>query len=303
MKADLSNFMSSVRDLTDAELLRRLSPETDSQNILHNRLYEAMNYSVLNGGKRVRPILCFAAAALSGADVMQHPGVLTAACAVELIHAYSLVHDDLPAMDDDDLRRGKPTTHIAYDEATAILAGDALQTKAFEILIQSPDLSEASKLACLKELAFGTGVDGMTGGQMIDLEAVGKSIELGHLENMHKLKTGALIRTSILLGIYAMNDENVSTHEALKDYAEAIGLAFQVKDDILDATVDTSLLGKKQGADIERNKPTYVSHLGLDGAKQKLDELHQRALSALSSFNDSAVYLRSMADYIVSRTH
>lgn len=311
MESDLPSFMSNVRELTDAELSRTLSPASSSANTQQSRIYEAMSYSVLNGGKRVRPILCFAAAALSETDIMAksetdimaNPGLLTAACSLELIHAYSLVHDDLPAMDDDDLRRGKPTTHIAFDEATAILAGDALQTKAFDILIQTPDLPTDAKLSCLSELAFATGADGMTGGQMIDLEAVGKSIELDHLETMHKLKTGALIRASILLGAYAMNCDKSSTLDALKDYAEAIGLAFQVKDDILDATVETNLLGKQQGADLERNKPTYVSHLGLDGAIQKLNELHSKAFDSLSSFNDSAIYLRSVADYIVSRTH
>lgn len=303
MSSELPSFMSKVRELTDAELTQLLSSQQNPSTIRQARLYEAMSYSVLNGGKRVRPILCFAAAALAERDVMEHSGLRTAACALELIHAYSLVHDDLPAMDDDDLRRGKPTTHIAYDEATAILAGDALQTKAFDILVTSPDLTAETKLSCLQELAFATGVDGMTGGQMIDLEAVGKSIELDHLEGMHKLKTGALIRASILLGAYAVEQDDLSVHETLKNYAEAIGLAFQVKDDILDATVETSLLGKKQGADIERNKPTYVSHLGLDGAKQKLNELHQNALNTLSGFNESAIYLRNMADYIVSRTH
>lgn len=300
MTPEFEAFMSDVRGTTDSFLEQLLGEDTTAPQ---GRLTEAMRYAALNGGKRVRPALCLAAAAAvsSYEKAFEHRGVLAAAGSVELIHAYSLVHDDLPAMDDDDLRRGKPTTHIAFDEATAILAGDALQTKAFEALANSEYLLPEDKVACITQLAAASGVDGMCGGQMVDLEAVGESPNLNMLATMHALKTGALIRSSVLLGATASGVRNASVLEAFTSYANAIGLAFQVKDDILDATTDTETLGKRQGADAERNKPTYVSHLGLDGAKEKLHALHQQAIQAISPMGASAKWLSELTNYIVQR--
>lgn len=298
MNPALKTFMSSVRDKTDSALFELLNQPTE---LPQQRLLDAMQYSVLNGGKRIRPALCFAAANAVG-EQDSEPAVLAAASAIELVHAYSLIHDDLPAMDDDDLRRGQPTTHIAFDEATAVLAGDALQTCAFDTLINADFHSAEDKIACIKELSEATGAHGMCGGQMIDLEAVGKSLDLASLEQMHTLKTGALIRASVIMGAIASGNKETSRLTALRSYSEAIGLAFQVKDDILDATSDTETLGKRQGADAERNKPTYVSHLGLEGAKAKLDELHQEAIAVVGIFGESANYLRELANYIAQRT-
>lgn len=303
MTPEFKAFMSDVRGKTDSALTDLL--ESDD-NAPQYRLNQAMRYAVLNGGKRVRPALCFAAAiaanAASGDEgLLQDAAVLGAACAVEMVHAYSLVHDDLPAMDDDDLRRGKPTTHIAFDEPTAILAGDALQTKAFELLANSPHLSAENKVACIQQLAESAGERGMCGGQMVDLEAVGKSPSLEDLSLMHEMKTGALIRASVLMGAIASGTRDTTALEALASYAGVAGLAFQVKDDILDATADTETLGKRQGADAERNKPTYVSHLGLEGAETRLNELYRQALDALAVFGSAANQLINLTDYIVQR--
>lgn len=264
------------------------------------RLHQAMAYSLFNGGKRVRPVLVYAAAHAMGCgqEVADAP-----AMAVELIHAYSLVHDDLPAMDDDDLRRGKPTCHIAFDEATAILAGDALQAEAFQVLIRARDLSAAQKIQLLDLLARGSGALGMAAGQAIDLAAVGQQVDLAYLENMHNHKTGALIKASVLMGACCNAQVSAAQLDALARYAEAIGLAFQVQDDILDVTADTATLGKTQGADAAHNKPTYVSLLGLDGARAKASELHQQALAALQGFDEGAIWLRALADYIIQRAY
>lgn len=298
MNPDLTTFLSSVREKTDSALFELLNQHTD---LPQQRLLDAMRYSVLNGGKRIRPALCFATSTAVGKEGSDQ-AVLAAACAIELIHAYSLVHDDLPAMDDDNLRRGQPTTHIAFDEATAVLAGDALQTLAFEVLAKADFQHAEDKISCIKELAEASGASGMCGGQMVDLEAVGKTPDLAILKHMHRLKTGALIRASVLMGAISSNTQEASTLTTLKSYAEAIGLAFQVKDDILDATSDTKTLGKRQGADAERNKPTYVSHLGLEGAEAKLNELHQEANDAMAPFGDSARYLREITNYVIQRT-
>ena len=293
------SFLSQIREKTDNALSDLLTVDMSEPR---HRLQEAMRYAVLNGGKRVRPALCFAvAAAEQGEQVLSNQGLLDAACAIELIHSYSLVHDDLPAMDDDDLRRGKPTTHIAFDEATAVLAGDALQTKAFEILANSNDLDSDIKVGCIGELSRGAGERGMCGGQIVDLEAVGKSLSIGELSNMHKLKTGALIRSSVLIGAICSQQKDSHILSAMSDYAEAIGLAFQVKDDILDATADTSILGKPKGSDAERDKPTYVSHLGIKGAEQKLEALHQKAKTALARMQKPSSLLSELTDYIVYR--
>ncbi|WP_373389287.1 (2E,6E)-farnesyl diphosphate synthase [Pseudomonas alcaligenes] len=264
------------------------------------RLYQAMRYSVVNGGKRVRPLLVYAACEALDGDLDRADG---AACAVELIHAYSLVHDDLPAMDDDDLRRGQPTTHIAFDEACAILAGDGLQSLAFEVLAdarRNPQDAEL-RLAMVMGLARAAGPAGMVGGQAIDLASVGRRLDQQALEAMHRHKTGALIEASVQLGALASGRADEHTLRALAQYAQAIGLAFQVQDDILDVESDTATLGKTQGKDQANDKPTYPALLGLDAAKAYALELRDQALHALRLFGDSAEPLRDLARYIVER--
>ena len=266
------------------------------------RLYAAMRYSVMNGGKRVRPLLAYAACEALGAPAEQANG---AACAVELIHAYSLVHDDLPAMDDDDLRRGQPTTHKAFDEACAILAGDGLQSLAFNALLD-PRLSpqaDSTRLAMVQALAKAAGPAGMVGGQAIDLGSVGLKLDQQALEFMHRHKTGALIEASVRLGALASARAEQAQLDALQTYAQAIGLAFQVQDDILDVESDTATLGKRQGADIARDKPTYPALLGLEAAKAYAIELRDQALVALQGFGEAAEPLRALARYIVERRH
>ncbi|MGN8277458.1 polyprenyl synthetase family protein [Pseudomonas sp. SMN5] len=264
------------------------------------RLYEAMRYSVMNGGKRVRPLLAYAACEALGGVAEQANG---AACAVELIHAYSLVHDDLPAMDDDDLRRGQPTTHKQFDEACAILAGDGLQSLAFTALLD-PTLSDCPaqiRLDMVSALALAAGPAGMVGGQAIDLGSVGLKLDQSALEYMHRHKTGALIEASVKLGALASGRATPVQLQALQTYARAIGLAFQVQDDILDVESDTQTLGKRQGADIARDKPTYPALLGLDAAKAYALELRDQALEALRPFDAAAEPLRDLARYIVER--
>ena len=269
-----------------------------------------MRYSIFNGGKRVRAILVYAAA--QAVSDIHPPADYTAvdstacdiaAAALECIHAYSLIHDDLPAMDNDDLRRGKPTCHIAFDEATAILAGDALQCLAFEALANIKNLAAADKLAMVLALAKASGDKGMAAGQAIDLAAVDNQLALTQLETMHGLKTGALIRASVELGARAAGSATSKQLHNLDLYARAIGLAFQVQDDILDVTSSTEVLGKQQGADEALNKPTYVSLLGLTAARAKAQNLHQQALSALEAFGEQAEPLRQLSGYIISRTH
>lgn len=264
------------------------------------RLYQAMRYSVMNGGKRVRPLLVYAACEALQGDIERADG---AACAVELIHAYSLVHDDLPAMDDDDLRRGQPTTHKAFDEATAILAGDGLQSLAFEILAdrrRNPQDPEV-RLQMLSALGGAAGPAGMVGGQAIDLGSVGQKLDREALETMHRHKTGALIEASVLLGALASGKADDLSLKALLQYARAIGLAFQVQDDILDVESDTATLGKTQGKDEAHDKPTYPALLGLDAAKDYALELRDQALHVLRAFGNSAEPLRELARYIVER--
>ncbi|MCU1754345.1 MULTISPECIES: (2E,6E)-farnesyl diphosphate synthase [Pseudomonas] len=266
------------------------------------RLYEAMRYSVMNGGKRVRPLLAYAACEALGAAPEQANG---AACAVELIHAYSLVHDDLPAMDDDDLRRGQPTTHKAFDEACAILAGDGLQSLAFSALLDPTltTLDAETRLRMVNGLAFAAGPAGMVGGQAIDLGSVGLKLDQAALEYMHRHKTGALIEASVKLGALASGQATDDNLQALSVYARAIGLAFQVQDDILDVESDTATLGKRQGADIARDKPTYPALMGLEQAKSYALELRDQALNALRPFDAAAEPLRELARYIVDRRH
>ncbi len=263
------------------------------------RLHEAMRYAVLDGGKRVRPLLVFAAGELFGADAAT---LARAAAAVEMIHAYSLVHDDMPCMDDDALRRGKPTVHVKYDEATALLVGDALQSQAFTVLSEGElggDPMRRIEMLCL--LARASGSVGMCGGQAIDLASVGLTLTLGELEQMHCLKTGALLRASVLLG--ALSGKRLAETEtaALDAYSKAIGLAFQVVDDVLDATADSVTLGKTAGKDAADNKPTYVSILGLEQSRTLAETLRQDAHKALASFGDKARRLREIADLIVQR--
>ena len=264
------------------------------------RLYAAMRYSVINGGKRVRPLLVYAACDALGGDLAQADG---AACAVELIHAYSLVHDDLPAMDDDALRRGQPTTHIAFDEACAILAGDALQSLAFDVLSsEAGNPADATlRLRMLTALSRAAGPAGMVGGQAIDLGAVGIKLDQPALERMHRHKTGALIEASVVLGALASGQVTAAQLSALQHYAQAIGLAFQVQDDILDVESDTATLGKTQGKDEANDKPTYPALLGLDAAKAYALELRDQALAALRDFDERAEPLRQLAEFIVAR--
>jgi geranylgeranyl diphosphate synthase, type II len=268
----------------------------------HPQLLNAMKYSLFNGGKRVRPVLVYACAeAIS--DIRQSTTTVSdyAAMAIEAIHAYSLIHDDLPAMDDDDLRRGKPTCHIAFGEATAILAGDALQAFAFNILCEAVEADPSIQLQMIHTLSHASGANGMVGGQSIDLASVEQTLTLNQLETMHRLKTGALISASTRLGALSTGIASEAQLRALHEYANAIGLAFQVQDDILDVTSDTHTLGKQQGADAALNKPTYISLLGVDAAQKKAKALHEQALDALSGFDYRADNLRHLSAYIINR--
>jgi geranylgeranyl pyrophosphate synthase len=266
------------------------------------RLQQAISYSQLNGGKRVRPLLVYAAAQAINPTAYDNEQLDKVAASVEMLHTYSLIHDDLPAMDDDDLRRGQPTCHKAFDEATAILAGDALQSRAFELLTEITGCSAKTQLALVATLAKASGSRGMVGGQAIDLASVNKNIDLPQLEIMHYLKTGALIRAAVTMGAQFAQANPVQLN-SLDDYAEAIGLAFQVQDDILDIESDTATLGKTQGADIALNKPTYPALMGIDGAKEKAQQLHNQAIVALANFGENAQPLRDLSAYIISRSH
>ncbi|MDO8651444.1 MAG: polyprenyl synthetase family protein [Undibacterium sp.] len=293
MSSQFHDWMKSTQ--TQFELaFAHLLPESD---VVPARLHEAMRYAALDGGKRVRPLLVFAAGRLFDAP----SELLTrAAAALEMIHAYSLVHDDMPCMDDDALRRGKPTVHVQYDEATALLVGDALQAQAFLVLTEASASAER-KLPMLQLLAKAAGSTGMCGGQAIDLASVGLALSLNQLEQMHQLKTGALLRASVLLG--AMSGKTLSTPEvtALDTYSSAIGLAFQVVDDVLDATTDSVTLGKTAGKDAADNKPTYVSLLGLDASSKLAEKLCNDAHEALLPFGQKAQHLHDLADLIVQR--
>lgn len=266
-----------------------------------SRLYKAMRYSLVLGGKRVRPILTLATAKALKCPAEQS---INAACAVEMIHAYSLIHDDLPAMDNDDLRRGQPTCHIAYDEACAILAGDALQASAFEILSSETfDLPDSSKLNLVKMLSEASGARGMVLGQEIDLSAVGQTLNIDQLERMHAHKTGKLIEASVVMGAIC-GRATAQDQQILRKYAQALGLAFQVQDDILDVTGDTKTIGKSSGADHALNKPTYVSLLGIEGAQRKLMHLHDECISSLAKLSAlDTDELEAIAEYVVKRNH
>ncbi len=263
------------------------------------RLLEAMRYSTLAGGKRARPILVYATGEALGA-ALEH--LDAAAAAVELIHVYSLVHDDLPAMDDDDLRRGRPTCHRAFDEATAILVGDALQARAFEVLAHAPaHTSAVARLEMLRVLADAIGTRGMAGGQAIDLESVKQTLDETSLERMHRQKTGALIQASVLLGAISAGLTSVAEHAALAEFGAEIGLAFQIQDDILDVEGTTSTLGKRAGADANRVKPTYPSVLGMERARERALAHRDRAIAALSPWPARFANLREFACFLVAR--
>ncbi|GAB5605462.1 polyprenyl synthetase family protein [Sideroxyarcus sp. TK5] len=297
MAADFTAWVSTHQSLSE-ETLKRLLPQAD---VTPQRLHGAMRYSVLDGGKRVRPLLAYAAGELAGATTER---VAVAAAAVELIHAYSLVHDDMPCMDDDVLRRGKPTCHVEYDEATALLVGDALQSLSFQLLSEHRLNDDANRqLQMVKLLATASGSRGMAGGQAIDLASVGKQLSLPELEQMHIHKTGALIRAAILLGAYCGDKLSDAQLERLDHFGKLIGLAFQVVDDVLDCEADTATLGKTAGKDADNDKPTYVSLLGLAGAKEMAQRLHREALEAVSEFGEPARRLRELADFIVLRKY
>ena len=292
---DFSAWMDTLQKRTEHNLDRLLPPAS----IAPQRLHQAMRYAALGGGKRVRPLLCHAAGELSGAD----PARLDiAAAAVELIHVYSLVHDDLPCMDDDILRRGKPTCHVEFDEATALLVGDALQSLAFQLLAERPLAGEATRqLEMLRLLAQAAGSRGMAGGQATDLDAVGQPLSLAELEFMHIHKTGALIRAAVLLGAYCGEPLPESYLAGLDRYAKIAGLLFQVVDDILDSESDTATLGKTAGKDVAHNKPTYVSLLGLADAREKAANLRAASVEALAPFGDKARRLGELTDFIINR--
>jgi len=287
--------MQQVQSRTETAL-DRLLPAAD---VAPYRLHEAMRYAALGGGKRVRPLLAFAAAEVSNADAGR---VEIAAAAVELMHAYSLVHDDLPCMDDDTLRRGKPTCHVEFDEATAMLVGDSLQSLAFQLLAEHPLADDcATQLGMLRTLAAASGSRGMAGGQAIDLAAIGRSITLPELEFMHIHKTGALIRASVILGALCGQALAARDIAQLDHYAKCVGLAFQVVDDVLDAESSTATLGKTAGKDADQNKPTYVSLLGAARARSFALELREDAIGALEAFGERGRRLRELADFIVTR--
>lgn len=303
---DFQHFLASCQQRVE-QTLKQACTNRSSEFSHHDslaltaKLSEALAYATLDGGKRVRPALVYAAARVSGAD----PDTSTmdaVAAAIECMHCYSLVHDDLPAMDDDELRRGRPTCHRAYNEATAILSGDALQAMAFEQLASAPRLDDGTRLALVRILAAASGPRGMVGGQFIDLAMESQSTDLPVLETLHQLKTGALIRASVALGAKAAN-ATAEIEKALDTYARCIGLAFQVKDDLLDLESSTEALGKTQGADLARNKSTYPSLLGLEASRQHLASLYATAQQAIAPLGDNADMLAALARYIIERDH
>ncbi|MBQ0759919.1 MAG: polyprenyl synthetase family protein [Gammaproteobacteria bacterium] len=304
MNREFADFLANCQQRVQQALPARLRnigsefSDADANSRLQT-LSDASLYSLLNGGKRVRATLIYATAQALNSNI---DGLDDIACAIEMIHAYSLVHDDLPAMDNDDLRRGKPTCHIAYDEATAILVGDALQARAFELLANLPGNNADTKLALIRQLSAAAGPRGMVGGQAIDLASVNQQLDLSALQTMHQLKTGALIRVAISMSASwcQASPEQIAT---LDEYGKAIGLSFQVQDDIIDIESNTETLGKTQGADQALNKPTFPALLGLPGAKALAAELHERALSALCDFDERADPLRALSHYIIDRQH
>lgn len=289
-------WVTSHSERTELALDRLL----DSAQTIPSRLHEAMRYAAQGGGKRIRPLLVYAAGHLGDQlDKTSEDSLDAAAVAIECIHAYSLVHDDLPCMDDDDLRRGRPTVHKAYDEATALLVGDALQTRAFEILA-SVNCNPQVRLKMIVALAAASGSRGMAGGQAIDLDSVGQKLDLAGLKQMHAMKTGALLSCAVELGGIAAQLD-FAQMERLNQYSAALGLAFQIVDDVLDATADSQTLGKTAGKDAAANKPTYVTLMGLDYAKQQAKELQETAIASLDGFGPSAQALKDLALLVVNR--
>jgi len=288
--------LTAWRERMEDALARRL-PRADE---VPERLHAAMRYSVLGGGKRVRPILLLATARTLG---LTEERVEAAACALELVHVYSLVHDDMPAMDDDDLRRGRPTCHKAYDEATALLVGDALQSLAFQLLALDPALPQdpAVRARLTGLLAEAIGSHGMAGGQAIDLESEGLTLDIEQIERMHSLKTGALIRASVMMGAACVSGLEPALERALAGFASPIGLAFQIQDDLLDELSDTATLGKAAGADRAHGKSTYPSILGVAASQERVRRLHQQALDSLEPFGRHADALRAVTDWLLAR--
>ena len=294
-------FAAQIRSW-QAQMERALEARLPAVDAEPTRLHTAMRYCVLEGGKRVRPMLLFGSARAVGLPESQ---VEAAACAIELIHAYSLVHDDLPAMDDDDLRRGRPTCHKAFDEATAVLVGDALQSLAFQLLASDPALPAAPliRLRLVEMLAGASGTAGMAGGQALDVAVVGRRVPVAEVEAMYTRKTGALIRASVLMAAVCAPRLAPPLRTALAGFAAPIGLAFQIQDDLLDVLGDPATLGKPTDADRARGKPTYPALLGVAASRQRLQQLHAQALEALEPFGAAAAALRSLADWLLERSY
>ena len=293
----LKQQLTSIQQRTEQQLEQKLA----ALNIADEQLAKAMHYGLLSGGKRLRPFLVYATAQAFGAELEQADA---AAVAIEMIHSYSLVHDDLPAMDNDAWRRGKPTCHIVFGDANAILAGDGLLTAAFEVLANAQELSTEQRLKLIQILAPASGGAGMVAGQRTDLNHVNKTMTLAQLESMHRNKTGALIRAAVLMGAVCANTSMSSAQQqALFVYADAIGLAYQIWDDVLDVEGDSATLGKSQGKDQANNKPTYPALLGLDGARNKAFELIDNAQKGLKELTADTDALIKLADYIVNRDH
>jgi len=299
--SERNSFASQLESWRE-HIERALDARLPAATAVPARLHEAMRYSVLGGGKRIRAALVFATGRTLG---LRDEEVEGAACAIELVHAYSLVHDDLPAMDDDDLRRGRPTCHKAFDEATAILVGDALQPLAFEVLARDPSLpaSEAIRLRLIDLLAEASGSFGMAGGQAIDLSVQGKRLDIADVEDLHARKTGALIRASVLMGAECSPTLDARSRAALTRFAVSIGLAFQIQDDLLDVLGDPAQLGKPTGADRERAQPTHPAVIGIAASKERVAALHHDALEALLPFGERAEPLRDLADWLLSRDY
>ena len=293
---DLKTWQQQAQAQTELALERVLPTAATVPNTLH----EAMRYSALDGGKRLRPLLVLAAAELGDADAA---ALEQAMAAIEMVHVYSLVHDDMPPMDNDSLRRGKPTCHVQYDDATALLVGDALQTQAFDVLSRPTGLPAARQLKMVSVLAQASGSLGMAGGQAIDLANVGKAMNQTELEQMHGLKTGALIRAAVALGALSCPELDDAALQRLDQYATKLGLAFQVIDDVLDCEADTATLGKTAGKDADNDKPTYVKLMGLAAARTYAETLVADAVALLESFGEEALRLRQLAEYVTARNH
>ena len=296
MTIDFPAWLAATQAQAETAVERYLPTTSTGQDTLH----EAMSYVSVGGGKRFRPLLVAAAARLGAAEA---EALSQAMAAIEYVHVYSLVHDDMPEMDNDSLRRGKPTCHVQYDQATALLVGDALQTLAFDVLSRPVNLPAAQQLQRVQVLARASGSEGMAGGQGIDLANVGKDLSLAQLQHMHGLKTGALIRAAVALGGLSCSDVSASLLTDLDVYADKLGLAFQVIDDVLDCEQDTATLGKTAGKDEEANKPTYVKLLGLEGARTQATSLAEEAKAAVATYGDAAAALLGLADYVIKRNH